>query len=299
MLSTAELDALTRINIDDIFDALGLARLRRGRQLLSALFWLPARRFARQVAHYDAMVADRGLPIAAEWILKLYIRELQVAGCEHLPASGPLLVLANHPGMTDTAALFVALGRPDLRPVALERPFLKVLPNTSQHLIYVPEDPRARMPVVRAIVAQLRAGRAVLTFPAGEIEPDPAVLPGALESLAHWSDSATLFARAVPQTRIVPAIVSGVLHPAPQRHPLPRLRKTRQDREKTAAMLQVLLPMYQGVTVRVAFGESLLAGDLLAAHPDSASLNQAVIEAARCLIETPPTRWQTVVRGLR
>jgi 1-acyl-sn-glycerol-3-phosphate acyltransferase len=295
MASAATIDALTRINLDDFFDSLGWAGLRRGRGLLERVMWLPARRFAEQVATYDALVAERGLPDGAAWILKRYLRELLVAGREHLPASGPALVLANHPGMADTAALFVALGRPDVRIVALERPFLKTLTHTSRQLIYVSPDPAQRMPVARAVVAELRAGRAVLTFPAGEIEPDPAVQPGAAESLDRWSDSVSLFARLVPETVIVPAIVSGVLHPAPQRHPLLRLRRTQKDKEKMAAMLQILWRGYQGVTVRVAVGQPLPARELLA----SGEPHRAAVAATRRLIEHPPTGWQPVVRGLR
>jgi 1-acyl-sn-glycerol-3-phosphate acyltransferase len=288
-------DTLTRINLDDFFDSLGWTPGRHNRALLEGLMWLPARRFAEQVARYDALVAERGLPHGAEWILKRYLRELRVAGREHFPASGPVLVLANHPGMADTAALFVALGRPDLRIVALERPFLKTLANTSRQLIYVPNDPAQRMPVARAVVAQLRAGRAVLTFPAGEIEPDPAVMPGAVGSLARWSDSVSLFARLVPETQVVPVIVSGVLHAAPQQHPFLRLRRDQKDKEKLAAMLQILWRGYQAVTVRVAIGAPLPARELLS----SGEPQRAVVEAARQLIEHPPTDWQTLVRGLR
>ncbi len=290
-----QVDALTHINLADMFDSLGLAPVRFGRRALSALFQPPARSFARQVATYDALVAARGLPAAAEWILGYYMRELQVAGRAHLPATGPLLVVANHPGMADTVALFVAVARPDLRIVALARPFLEVLANTRRQLIFVPQDPQARMGVVRAVVGQLRAGQAVLTFPAGEIEPDPAVLPGALASLEHWSDSVSMFARLAPETVVVPAIVSGVLHPAPQRHPLARLRRQRADREKTAAMLQIMWPGYQGVTVRVAFGPPLNARDLLA----SGEPHALVTAAARQLITQPPTDWEVVARGVR
>jgi 1-acyl-sn-glycerol-3-phosphate acyltransferase len=298
-LEPALLAALTQINSDDILESLGLARVRHGRRFLTALFRPAAARFAREVAIFDALVAEKGLPASAEWILKRYLRRLEVAGRAHIPAHGPLLVLANHPGMADTVALFVGLGRPDLRIVALERPFLKALPHTSRQLIYVPEDERARLPVVRQVAAALRDGQAVLTFPAGEIEPDPAVLPGAVDSLEQWSESFAVFARLAPEARVLPAIVSGVLSPAAQRTPLARLRRQRKDRERVAAMLQVMLPIYQGVTVRIAFGAPAAAKDLLAACPEPADLKRYVVAQARRLIEQPPAGWETVTHGLR
>lgn len=295
----AQLAALIQINTDDIFEALGLGQVRRGRRLLAALFRPAAARFAREVMAFDTHVAENGLPAGAEWILRRFLRRLEVAGRAQIPPRGPVLVLANHPGMADTVALFVGLGRPDLRIVALERPFLKALPHTSRQLIFVPEAEAARMPVVRQVAAALRAGQAVLTFPAGEIEPDPAVLPGAAQSLDNWSASLALFARLAPEAQVLPAIVSGVLSPAAQRNPLTRLRRKRPDRERMAAMLQVMLPMYQGVTVRIAFGAPQPARALLAAHPDPTSLQQAVIAQARELMEHPPAEWETVTVGLR
>jgi hypothetical protein len=183
--------------------------------------------------------------------------------------------------------------------VALERPFLKALPHTSRQLIFVPEAEAARMPVVRQVAAALRAGQAVLTFPAGEIEPDPAVLPGAVLSLEGWSESFAVFARLAPESQVLPAVVSGVLSPAAQRNPLTRLRRTRQDRERLAAMLQVMLPIYQGVEVRIAFGVPQPARALLAAHPDPADLRQVIVAQARRLMERPPAEWETVTLGQR
>lgn len=299
MSTAAEFDTLVRLNTADIFDALGLGPQPRGRRLWAALVAPAARRFAREVVTFDALVAQHGLPAGAEWILRHFLRELQVAGRERLPAAGPLLILSNHPGMADTVALFVGLGRPDLRIVALERPFLKALPNVSRQLIFVPEDERARLPVVRAVAGALRAGQPVLTFPAGVIEPDPAVLPGASAALNRWSESVEVFARLAPQTLVVTAMVSGVLSPAAQRHPLVRVRRTAKDRERLAAMLQIMWPAYQGVRVRIAFGAPRRAADLLAAYPQPAALQAAIAAQARALIEQPPTEWQTVTRGLR
>jgi len=217
-----------------------------------------------------------------------------------IPADGPALILANHPGMADTIGLFTSLPRPDLRIIALARPFLHALPNVSRQLIFVPTE-GDRMLVVRAAARHLREGRAVLTCPAGEIEPDPAAhsVPGAVESLQRWSQSIGLFARLVPQMRIVPAIVSGVVSRAALRNSLTHLRRTRKDRERMAAALQVMIPAYQGTTVRVAFGPPLTGAELIAASADAAAITRAVAARARRLLEAPPTTWETLLIGDR
>ncbi|MCS6909600.1 MAG: hypothetical protein NZM11_03405 [Anaerolineales bacterium] len=294
--SANQLDTLTRINLGDVYEALGVAHWRRGRFLLDALFWLPARHFARQVIHFDTLVGERGLPAAAEWLIRLYIHQLQVAGREHVPECGPALLLSNHPGLSDTLAAFIAINRDDLLIIARERPFTKALPNINRKLIYVPDDTLGRIAATRAVLYRLREGAIILTCPAGRIEPDPAVMPDAIASLEGWAQSISFYARNVPELKIVPMIVSGVFAPGALRNPLTRLRRTRAGREHMAAMLQVLWPGYQRVTVRVAIGLPLLAKDLLAAKRDP---TRATIEAARALIEHPPTDWQTLVTGIR
>jgi hypothetical protein len=268
--------------------------------LLRWLFRPAARCFAEVVAAFDGEVGERGLQAGSAWILKRMTRRLEVAGRDNIPADGPALVLANHPGMADTIALFTSVPRPDLRIIALARPFLHTLPNVSRQLIYVPTE-GDRMPVVRAAARHLREGRAVLTCPAGEIEPDPAAhsVPEAVESLHRWSQSIGLFARLVPQTRIVPAIVSGVVSRAALRNPLTRLRRTRKDRERMAAALQVMIPAYQGTTVRVAFGPPLTGSELVTAGADAAAITRAVAARARRLLEAPPTTWETLLIGDR
>jgi hypothetical protein len=53
-------------------------------------------------------------------------------------------------------------------------------------------------------------------------------------------------------------------------------------------MLQILLPAYRDVTVRVAFGSPLRAEDLLAVSTDIGTLTDLVIARARELIPTIP-----------
>lgn len=278
------LDALIDINVDDLLDAGGLRWL--GRTPLRRLFRPPARRFAQLALGFDARVGTQGLAAGSAWMLQRFTAGLELGGASQVPSSGPLLVLANHPGMTDTVSLLAALAaRPDLRVIAGDRPFLRALPQVARSLILLPEDGGGHLKVLRAAVAHLQQGGALLTFPAGCIEPDPVTFgpQQALDSLQRWSDGMVLLARRVPRTRWLVALVSNVVSARSQRHPLTWLRRGACDKEKLAAALQVALPRYHGMTARVDFGP---LQDTLT-H-DAASLRAAMLAQARQLIEGLP-----------
>lgn len=278
------IEDLTRVCVEDLLSAFGLGPGRPGRGAfrhpLELLARVPARRFARQVSAYDRVVGESGLGAGGAWALERMARRAEVEGRENVPREGPLLLVANHPGLADTVTLFAAIPRPDLRVVAAERPFLAALPNTSRYLLTVDEASPERLGVVRAVARHLRVGGAVLTFPGGRIEPDPAVLPGAVEALGRWSGSVELFARLAPGLTVVPAVVSGVLSPRALRNLLTLLRRGREDREWLAATLQMMTPALRNVTTRVAFGRPVRAEG----SPDGA-VSQAVLAEARRLME--------------
>jgi 1-acyl-sn-glycerol-3-phosphate acyltransferase len=217
-----------------------------------------ALRLARQVLAYDDLVDAAGLQAGGAWMLGQFVRSFVVEGQSRLPPAGPLLIVSNHPGLYDTLALFSAIGRADLRILAADRPFLRSLPATMRYLITLDEHaPASRMRVIRAATRHMRTGGALLTFPGGRIEPDPAVLPGAIAALQAWPGSLDLFIRLVPNVTVVPVVVSGVLSPVALRHPLTRIRRSKDKQEWLAAMLQVVFPALQRGTVRVAFGRPL------------------------------------------
>lgn len=273
--SSASIADLTWLNIADIFSAFGVRRDLRLRGPIELLLRAPARRFAVQMATLDATVGAAGLGAGGAWICGQLARSVTVVGPAP-PAEGPLLVTANHPGLLDAAALFMSIPRPDLRVLAITRPFLRSLPHIAAALIPVGDGPAARMAALRTAARHLRSGGALLTFPAGQIEPDPLTLPGAAESVAGWSDSVELLARLAGAATVVPAIVGGVLSPAALRHPLVRLRRSPAERQWLAAILQLMLPQLGHVAVRVHFGQPI-AG--------AAPLGPAVAAQARTLIE--------------
>lgn len=235
------------------------------------------RRFAEVAATCDRLVAEEGFVAAGRWTLLQFASDLRVEGAEHVPASGPVLIVCNHPGSVDALALVASSGRDDLRVVAWPMPFLQYLPHLSRHLIYVSDEKTRRAGAAREGIRHLGGGGALLLFARGQPEPDPATMRGAEAELRHWSRSIELFLRAVPQTTVVPAIVGGVLAPRFVHHLATRVRRGRLQRQRMAIVLQFIHQM-RGKRIplvpRVTFGEPLsgrvLLDDPLAAITASA-----------------------------
>ena len=284
----SQLDRLTQINLDDLVSSFGwverpvlASMLRRGCTTL-------AREFARQMAEFDNAVGQRKLCAAAlEIIQKLYVREVCIYGREYVPSDGPVLFLSNHPGMTDTLSLLAAINRSDLKVMALHRPFLASLENTAKQCFFVGDEPGSRTGAIRQISRHLRHGGSALSFPAGGIEPDPGIYPGALESLDNWTDSVGLFTRFAPETAVVPVLVSGVIWEKTAHHWLTRLKRTRPEREKLAAALQLLVMILRELkptTIHVRFAKAILRAEIEPSGP--ANIHQVVISRMRELINT-------------
>jgi 1-acyl-sn-glycerol-3-phosphate acyltransferase len=146
-----QLQAITEINLDDLVGAFGLKRHLRLSALARRVFRLPARAFARQMLEFDENTARHGLVEAARFTVRLHVRDVRVHGAENIP-TGAVLVVSNHPGMTDTLVLFASLGRPDLHAIALARPFLLSLGNLSRRLLFLDENSPQRVGLVRAFL---------------------------------------------------------------------------------------------------------------------------------------------------
>lgn len=273
--------ALTEINLDDLLASFGWQGSPLLNFLLRRSFHAPAEKFARRMLAFDAHVGQQGLVTGAQRALQEYAASLQIFGAENIPAHGPALFLANHPGMVDTLALFSAIARPDLKIIALRRPFLQALPNISRSLLYIDETPAGRLSAVRQAAAHLKNGGAALSFPAGKIDPDPAVYPGALAALQNWNDSAAIFQRLAPETKIIPVLLRGVLWRKAVQHPLTRLKKEREDREKLGAALQLLAHILFNLAplrVQIYFAPPLTAAPL---HPALLASMAALLEQSQ------------------
>jgi 1-acyl-sn-glycerol-3-phosphate acyltransferase len=248
------LASLTAANLADLYRAFAVPAALR--PLVAPLLEPFARRFARELLACDARTAEIGLQAAMREVLERFGVSLHVSGMERMPATGPLLITSNHPGLTDAPALLACLARPDLYILSAKRGLLEALPAIHARLIVI-DDAYPQRTVYR-VARHLRAGGALLTFPAGRIEPDPAVdAEGAEASLGAWSPSLELFVRLEPRTQVVPAAVSGVITPATLRHPLTTLHRDAKEKAWLAASLQIMFRRYQRNRVSVRFAAPL------------------------------------------
>ena len=287
-MTPSNVETLTQINLNDLVSAFGWQNRPLLASHLRRLFIKPGQIFAHQMSDFDSAIGTRGLVDASRLTIQHYVRDLRVFGVDRIPASS-FLALSNHPGMADTLSLFTALNRPDLRVIALGRPFLDAMPNMSKQLFYLRDESASRIAFVRQVSAHLRNGGAALTFPAGHIEPDPDVHNGAVESLKSWTDSVGIFIRMAPETPVLPVLVRGVVRRKTAYHPLTYLKRARAEREKLAAALQLLAHVMfkkRDVHVRVQIGNPIYAKDLGTA--ETKVIHQAVLAEMKQLIENPP-----------
>jgi len=252
---------LRDLNTDDLLRAAGLTRFAARFPAVRRLFDGPSQVLAERLTAFDQRLGTGRIADAAGELLSSLGTQIRISGAP-VASTGPRLFLANHPGLGDILALLVALGRPDLRIVARERTFLRALPNLLPLLFLVPD--RGAWGVLRQVERHLEDGGCVLTFPAGQIEPDPAWAdPSA--SWNHWSDSTALWARRVPQLTVQPLMVGGVRARAFVDPWAARWRRQAEDREWTAAVLQLIFQVFwacpSGARIDVVAGEPLTAGD--------------------------------------
>lgn len=243
--ATPDSSILTEVLLDDLFRDFKDKRW-WVRTLLEPIARPASHRFARVFATLDYIIAHGSFRDAMRYAVSVFATSTRQIGCEHVPAKGPLLVVSNHPGTCDSMVITSNLPRDDIKIIATGFPLLRNLPNVSQHLIYT--DPRASLtsniPVIRASIRHLKSGGALMIFPSGRIEPDPSVLPGAMESIRTWSPSIELFLRKVPQTKIQFTVVSGVLAPEFLHHPLIKPLTGSRNPQAIAETLQIVTQMW-------------------------------------------------------
>lgn len=280
---------ITALSSEEMVSALGLGAAPAWvRRAVRAAFAVPSRPLGRVLSRFDRRLGEAGLPVAAREALAGF--GARWAADRPAPRRGALLVLSNHPGVYDALALFAALERSDLMVVAAERRFLRALPNVSQRLLFVPIDERggrgiqARTAGVRRALRHLRGGGALLHFPAGRIEPDPAFLGPEEEPLAPWHPSAGTLLRAAAAAggQVVLAAVSGVHSPRAKRLLVTRMAE-RRGITTLAPLLQLAVPGLGDVDVRVRLSEAREAGALSSGSRDDVELTRRLREEAAAL----------------
>jgi hypothetical protein len=142
-----------------------------------------------------------------------------------------------------------------------------------------------RLGAVREMIQHLKDGGAVIIYPGGHLDPDPALMPGgAAERLHGWFRSVALLLRHAPETQFVATIVSGVLEPRLLAHPLTRLAPEGWQRQKLAEMLQIapqlLFQTRHTVKPRVTFGEPVTIATLRG-QGEPGDLHQAIVDRAQ------------------
>jgi len=154
----------------------------RGERIVNSRWWPLVRPLLYKILHYhDAVrMADELAPLPADaamaYVSRLLSIELDVAGLEHIPREGAVILAANHPtGIADGVAVYDAVTRvrPDIA-IFTNRDALRINPRLSEFLIPVEwrEAFRDRTKMRETLRLSSRAfneGRAVVIFPSGRI----------------------------------------------------------------------------------------------------------------------------------
>jgi hypothetical protein len=238
------------------------------RSLVRMLFGRAALSVSQMALRIDHIVGQNGTAAGARSLLPNFVAGYSACGEEVIPGEGPLLIVSNHPASYDGVVISAFVNRPDFKIMIGEIPPYRYLPHISRHAIFSPpvKNTYGRMQTIRNAIQHLKDGGALLIFPRGGIEPDPAFMPDPDGEFHRWSRSLEIFLRRVPETRVLVTIVSGVIAPDAMRHPITWFRTQRPDRQRLAFMYQIIRQMLSGrelfcLTPRVTFGEILSSAD--------------------------------------
>ncbi len=263
---TADPQALYESVIFELTKAFALPQTDRAHLLVDFFLGKAARAGALAGSELDNVIARGGTNAGANWFIARFVRTHEARGVENIPATGPFVVAANHPGALDAMTITAHIPRKDFKVIIGDIRFFKNLPHVCEHAIFAPQkaDTVGRMSVIRESIRHLQHGGGLLIFPRGGIEPDPACMPDPEGEFHLWSRSLEIFLQRVPDLKILITIVGGVLSPAALKHPMTWLRKKRPDRQRIAFIYQLARQLLSGkqlfdLVPRVTFGEVIEA----------------------------------------
>ena len=281
--NTALTDVLTENLVQEMVKALGLPQTQAMKWAVARLMGRVIRQFAALASELDCVVEREGVAGGARWLLPRFVKRHTARGVENIPPTGPLVIASNHPASIDSVVISAHVPRRDYKVIIGEIPFFKNLPNIRRNAIFAPDpgDSMGRMQVLREVIRHLKSDGAVLIFPRGSIEPDPAWMPHPDSEFHHWSRSLEIFLKHVPHTQVLVAMVSGVISTRAMHHPITWFRRTRVDRQRLAFMYQLIRQMIAGrevfgLTPRVTFGDLVSAENTT----DRADLLENVTQSA-------------------
>lgn len=223
-------------------------------------------RFANLVLGLDREIEQHGSMQGAKWLLTHFVSGFDVSGAEFIPPTGPLIIASNHPASYDGIVITACVPRNDFKIIIGEIPPYRFVSHISSCAIFSPpvKNTIGRMQTVRNAIKHLKNGGALLIFPRGGIEPDPAFMPAPDAEFDQWSRSLEIFLRSVPETQVLVITVGGVISKKIFDHPITWFRKSRADKQRLAFMYQILRQALSGKELfglrpQVTFGE-LLSG---------------------------------------
>ncbi|BBB47967.1 1-acyl-sn-glycerol-3-phosphate acyltransferase [Pelolinea submarina] len=227
----------------EIYRAAKIPDWRAVRRLVAYTLRKPVSHFSGLIANLDTIIGRDGIVAAAKYALPELCRPADALGQGGIPASGPLVIASNHPGTYDAFSIISNLPRDDVKLIVSGIPFFQNLPHASRHFIFATHNTNERTNVIRQSIRHLQDGGALLIFPSGRLDPDPSVLPGAVDGLRRWSRSIEVFLRKVPESRLVLTITSGVLSGEYINHFIPRMFKNDHERRRITEFIQVIRQM--------------------------------------------------------
>ena len=210
-MNLSKKQSLRRIVLEDIKSSSYLGSRNIISWLIDRFGTGPAGWLAEILARIDEQLEEASLNETAIRATYAFSEGLVVTNQEAVPETGPLLVVANHPGLIDILGVLACIKREDVKIVAQQKGFKRVLRNINRHMLTLVPGSTFKLEAIREIIQALNDKNAVIIFPKGLLEPDPAVMAGAAESLQNWSDSIGAFLNKVPETQLLPVLVSGIV----------------------------------------------------------------------------------------
>ena len=233
-------DSLTRIVLEDVKTSANLGGRKIISWIIDQLGYRPAGWMAELLARIEDQLDEISLHETAARALYSFSDGFELHNEDAVPVTGPLLVVANHPGWSDIFGLLAILKRDDVKIVTHQKGFMRVLRNINRHMLTIEPDSTFKLTTIREIIQALNDSMAIIIFPSGQLEPDPAIMSGAVESLRGWSDSIGVFLNQVPKTQLLPVLVSGVLTEKAFNSRFAKLSQNQKQRQQLAMAAQYL-----------------------------------------------------------
>jgi len=292
-IQPASVSVLRKEIIIEILGAFNLPKGEFWQKTIGPWFNKPATRSSEVLAKFDQDIAKFGLGEAARRLLPVFTEPAVAIGAENVPKEGPLLITSNHPGTVDGVSIVASIPRDDVKVIVGGMPFLQKLPIARNYTIvanrYGTNVDRGN--VVRQSIRHLEDGGALLIFPSGQIDPDPAVLPGADGALEKWSRSIAIMLRRVPDTRLLPTITSGVLYERFIHSPLTILKSDGVGKRRIMEFIQIMRQLVMGekfpLRPLVTFDQPFTLQEVGITNPrETDQILNTIVQRAKTLLNT-------------